>query len=49
MPRYEYSDEIVNVIKKFLIDDDWHYSFNEDTGFLDLDSKSGVSFKTSAM
>ena len=32
MPRYEYSDEIVNVIKKFLTDDDWHYSFNEDTG-----------------
>lgn len=32
MRRYEYSDEIVNVVKKFLADDDWHYSFNEDTG-----------------
>lgn len=32
MRRYDYSDEIVNVVKKFLADDDWHYSFNEDTG-----------------
>jgi hypothetical protein len=32
MRRYEYSDEIVNVVKKFLTDDDWHYSFNEETG-----------------
>ena len=32
MTKYEYSDEIVNVVKKFLTDDDWHYSFNEDTG-----------------
>lgn len=32
MRRYEYSDEIVNVVKQFLADDDWHYSFNEDTG-----------------
>ena len=32
MRRYEYSDEIVNVVKKFLADDNWHYSFNEDTG-----------------
>lgn len=32
MRKYEYSDEIANVVKKFLADDDWHYSFNEDTG-----------------
>lgn len=32
MRKYEYSDEIVNVVKKFLDDDDWHYSFNEETG-----------------
>ena len=32
MHRYEYSDEIVNTVKKFLAEDDWHYSFNEDTG-----------------
>ena len=32
MRRYDYSDEIVNVVKKFLEEDDWHYSFNEDTG-----------------
>lgn len=32
MCRYEYSDEIVKVVKQFLAEDDWHYSFNEDTG-----------------
>ena len=32
MRRYEYSDEIVNVVKQFLVEDDWHYSFEEDTG-----------------
>lgn len=37
MRRYEYSDEIVNVIKKFLEDDDWHYSFDEDTGIFRFD------------
>ena len=25
MRRYEYSDEIVNVVKQFLEADDWHY------------------------
>lgn len=32
MRKYEYSDEIVSVVKQFLADDDWHYSFNENTG-----------------
>ena len=32
MRRYEYSDKIVNVVKQFLEEDDWHYSFNEETG-----------------
>lgn len=32
MRKYEYSDKIVNVVKQFLADDDWHYSFNENTG-----------------
>lgn len=32
MRRYEYSDEIANVIKRFLAENDWYYSFNEDTG-----------------
>lgn len=32
MRRYDYSDEIVNVVKKFLTDDDWHYCFSEDIG-----------------
>lgn len=25
MRRYEYSDKIVNVVKQFLEEDDWHY------------------------
>lgn len=25
MRRYEYSDKIVNVVKQFLAEDDWHY------------------------
>lgn len=25
MCRYEYSDKIVNVVKQFLAEDDWHY------------------------
>lgn len=37
MRRYEYSDEIVNVVKKFLADDDWHYFFNEDAGIFRFD------------
>ena len=32
MRRYEYSDEIVNVVKQFLAEDNWHYSFIENTG-----------------
>lgn len=32
MRRYEYSDEIVNVVKQFLTEDEWHYSFDGDTG-----------------
>ena len=37
MRKYEYSDKIVNVIKQFLTDDDWHYFFNEDTGIFRFD------------
>jgi len=32
MKKYNYSDEIANVVKKFLTDDDWHYSFDEEKG-----------------
>lgn len=39
MRRYEYSDEIVNVIKQFLEEDDWHYSFDEETGIFRFDLK----------
>ena len=30
MSRDGYSDEIVNVVKQFLEEDDWHYSFDEE-------------------
>ena len=36
MRKYEYSDELVNVVKKFLVDDDWHFSFDENTGIFDF-------------
>ena len=29
MRKYEYSNELVNLVKKFLVDDDWHFSFDE--------------------
>lgn len=29
MKEYNYSNEIANVVKQFLTDDDWHYSFDE--------------------
>lgn len=32
MRRYEYSDEIVDVVKRFLEDDEWNYFFDEKTG-----------------
>ncbi len=32
MRRYDYSDEVVNVVKQFLAEDESHYSFDEDTG-----------------
>lgn len=32
MSKYEYSNEIVDVVKKFLADDDWNYFFDEETG-----------------
>lgn len=37
MCKYEYSDEIVNVIKQCLTEDDWNYSFDEDTGVFTVD------------
>lgn len=39
MRRYEYSDEIVEVVKKFLEEDEWIYSFNENTGVFHFDLK----------
>lgn len=36
MRKYEYSNELVNLVKKFLVDDDWHFSFEENTGVFDF-------------
>lgn len=36
MRKYEYSNDLVNVVKKFLVDDDWHFSFDENTGIFDF-------------
>ena len=36
MKKYNYSNEIANVVKKFLTDDDWHYSFDEERGIFDF-------------
>ena len=30
MKKYNYSNEIANVVKQFLDEDDWHYSFDEE-------------------
>lgn len=32
MKKYNYSNEIANVVKQFLDEDDWHYSFDENRG-----------------
>lgn len=36
MKKYSYSNEIANVVKQFLTDDDWHYSFDEERGIFDF-------------
>ena len=36
MRKYEYSNELVNLVKKYLVDDDWHFSFDENTGMFDF-------------
>mgnify|MGYP000702488914 CR=1 FL=1 len=36
MRKYEYSNELVNLVKKFLVEDDWHFSFDENTGVFDF-------------
>ena len=36
MKKFNYSNEIVNVVKQFLTDDDWHYSFDEECGIFDF-------------
>lgn len=36
MRKYEYSNELVNLVKKFLVDNDWHFSFDENTRVFDF-------------
>ena len=36
MKKYNYSNEIANVVKQFLTDVDWHYSFDEERGIFDF-------------
>lgn len=36
MRKYEYSKDLVNCVKQFLVDDDWHFSFDENTGVFDF-------------
>lgn len=36
MRKYEYSNELVYLVKKFLVEDDWHFSFDENTGVFDF-------------
>lgn len=36
MEKKAYSNEIANVVKEFLIKDNWRYSFNEDFGIFDF-------------
>lgn len=36
MKKFNYSNEIANVVKQFLTEDDWHYSFDEERGIFDF-------------
>jgi hypothetical protein len=36
MRKYEYSNELADLVKKFLVEDDWHFSFDENTGMFDF-------------
>ncbi len=36
MRKYEYSNELANLVKKFLVDDDWHFAFDENTGVFEF-------------
>lgn len=36
MCKYEYSKELVNIVKQFLVDDDWQFSFDENIGVFDF-------------
>lgn len=39
MRKYEYSDELVNLVKNFLIEDEWYFSFDESIGVFNFELK----------
>lgn len=39
MSKSGYSNELVNLVKQFLIEDDWHFFFDEDEGIFDFGLK----------
>ena len=48
MKKYNYSNEIANVVKQFLTDDDWHYSFDEERGIFDFGLRGEARFRRSS-
>ena len=48
MRKYEYSKDLVNIVKQFLVDDDWHFSFDENTGVFDFGLKVESKIQRSA-
>lgn len=36
MRKYEHSNELVNLVKQFLVDNDWHFFFDENTGVFEF-------------
>ena len=40
MKKRNYSDELANIVKKFLTDDEWHYIFDEELGIFEFNVKS---------
>ena len=36
MHKYEYSNELVNLVKQFLVEDNWHFSFDENIGVFEF-------------
>lgn len=39
MDKHGYSDELANIVKNFLIEDDWNFSFDESIGLFNFELK----------